>query len=175
MSTANYAKHLCPIAQALVDLGDQWTLLIVRDALSQKQVRFNELQENLGISRNLLTRRLNQLCEAGILEKVAVEGSKRFAYEPTEKCRDLRLVIHAMARWGEVAPRPAADAGRDHREDDRQAGGADLRADRGRGCGRPCRRAGGAAAALRPPAGVRRRPGCARPGASRAPAGARRR
>ncbi|GHF51611.1 winged helix-turn-helix transcriptional regulator [Seohaeicola zhoushanensis] len=101
MSTANYAKHLCPIAQALVDLGDQWTLLIVRDALSQKQVRFNELQENLGISRNLLTRRLNQLCEAGILEKVAVEGSKRFAYEPTEKCRDLRLVIHAMARWGE--------------------------------------------------------------------------
>ncbi|MFC4668768.1 winged helix-turn-helix transcriptional regulator [Seohaeicola nanhaiensis] len=101
MSTANYEKHLCPVAQALVDLGDQWTLLIVRDALSQKQIRFNELQESLGISRNLLTRRLIQLCEAGLLTRVAVEGSKRMAYEATEKCRDLRLVILAMAQWGE--------------------------------------------------------------------------
>lgn len=101
MSTSNYEKHLCPVAQALVDLGDQWTLLIVRDALSQKHIRFNELQESLGISRNLLTRRLTQLCEAGILEKAEVEGSKRQAYMPTEKCRDLRLVILAMARWGE--------------------------------------------------------------------------
>ncbi|MCB1340084.1 MAG: helix-turn-helix transcriptional regulator [Pseudooceanicola sp.] len=101
MSTSTYEKHLCPVAQALVDLGDQWTLLIVRDALSQKQIRFNELQESLGISRNLLTRRLVQLVEAGILERVGVEGSKRLAYQPTDKCRDLRLVILAMASWGE--------------------------------------------------------------------------
>lgn len=101
MSTANYEKHHCPIAQALAELGDQWTLLIVRDALLVGPRRFNELQQSLGISRNLLTRRLKQLCDAGVLDRVPVEGSKRHAYVATEKCRDLRIVILAMAEWGE--------------------------------------------------------------------------
>lgn len=101
MTTVNYQKHHCPIAQALAELGDQWTLLIVRDALLAGRRRFNEFQESLGISRNLLTRRLAQLCDAGILERVRMAGSKRHAYVPTQKCRDLRIVVLAMAKWGE--------------------------------------------------------------------------
>lgn len=101
MSTSNYEKHHCPVAQSLVELGDQWTLLIVRDALFARRRRFNEFEESLGISRNLLTQRLAQLCDAGILERVQIEGSKRHAYVPTEKCRDLSIVILAMAKWGE--------------------------------------------------------------------------
>lgn len=101
MSTVNYQKHHCPVAQTLVELGDQWTLLIVRDALIGGLRRFNEFQESLGISRNLLTLRLAQLCDAGILERTQIAGSKRHAYVPTQKCRDLRIVILAMAKWGE--------------------------------------------------------------------------
>lgn len=101
MSTTSYRKHRCSIAQALAELGDQWTLLIVRDALLFGPRRFNEFQESLGISRNLLTRRLAQLCDAGIVERVRIEGSRRHAYAPTQKCRDLRVVILAMAKWGE--------------------------------------------------------------------------
>ena len=101
MSIVNYQKHHCPIAQALAELGDQWTLLIVRDALLLGPRRFNDLQKSLGISRNLLTRRLEQLCDAGILDRTPVEGSKRHTYVPTQKCQDLRIAILAMAKWGE--------------------------------------------------------------------------
>lgn len=101
MTTVNYQKHDCPIARALAELGDQWTLLIVRDALLAGRCRFSEFRESLGISRNLLTVRLSQLCEAGILERVPVTNSKRHAYLPTKKCQDLRIVILAMAKWGE--------------------------------------------------------------------------
>lgn len=101
MSTVNYQKHHCPISQALAELGDQWTLLIVRDALIAGPRRFTEFRENLGISRNLLTLRLAQLCETGILERVDIPNSKRHAYEPTQKCRDLQIVILAMAEWAE--------------------------------------------------------------------------
>ena len=101
MSTTNYQKHHCPIAQALAELGDQWTLLIVRDALIAGPRRFNEFQESLGISRNLLTLRLAQLCACGILERVPITDTKRHAYAPTQKCRDLQIVILAMAEWGE--------------------------------------------------------------------------
>ena len=101
MTTVNYQKHNCPIARALVELGDQWTLLIVRDALLAGRCRFSEFRESLGISRNLLTVRLSQLCEAGILQRVPVANSKRYAYVPTQKCQDLRIVILAMAKWGE--------------------------------------------------------------------------
>ena len=101
MTTANYQRHHCPIAQALAELGDQWTLLIVRDALLLGRRRFNELQKILGISRNLLTLRLAQLCDAGIMERVRIAGSKRHAYAPTQKCRDLDIVILALAKWAE--------------------------------------------------------------------------
>lgn len=101
MTTANYQKHHCPIAQALAELGDQWTLLIVRDALLLGRRRFNELQESLGISRNLLTLRLSRLCDAGILERVQIADSKRHAYAPTQKCRELGIVIMALAKWAE--------------------------------------------------------------------------
>ena len=100
MTVVNYAKHNCPIAQTLSVLGDQWTLLIVRDALSGLR-RFGEFQRSLSISRNWLTRRLTQLTEQGVLRRVAIPDSKRFAYEPTEKCLELRTVIIAMAEWGE--------------------------------------------------------------------------
>ncbi len=101
MTTANYQKHHCPIAQAMAELGDQWTLLIVRDALLAGRSRFSEFQESLGISRNLLTLRLTKLCDAGIFERVPIAGSKRHAYVPTQKCRALRVVILAMGEWAE--------------------------------------------------------------------------
>lgn len=100
MTTVNYQKHHCPVSQALAELGDQWTLLIVRDVLLLGQRRFNEFQESIGISRNLLTQRLAQLCNTGILERVRIPDSKRHAYAPTQKCRDLEIVIMALAKWG---------------------------------------------------------------------------
>lgn len=99
MTTANYEKLSCPVARCLSVLGDQWTFLIVRDSFSGK-TRFNEFEQSLGISKNLLSRRLIHLCDLGVLERCAIPGSKRYEYLPTEKCLDLRPVILSMAAWG---------------------------------------------------------------------------
>lgn len=99
MTTTNYEKLSCPVARCLSILGDQWTFLIVRDALSGLS-RFSEFRDSLGISRNLLSTRLQHLCNVGIFEKRALPSSKRYEYLPTEKCRDLQPVILTMAGWG---------------------------------------------------------------------------
>ena len=62
MTTRSYEQPDCPLAQALRVVGDQWTLMIVRDALGGVR-RFEGFQKSLGLSRNLLTQRLRQLEE----------------------------------------------------------------------------------------------------------------
>jgi len=101
MTRRSYDKHNCPIAQTLGAVGDQWTLLIVRDAL-RGLGRFEDFQDSLGISRNLLSSRLKQMVEEGLLERTPIDGSRRHAYRPTKKCKDLRKVLLSLAEWGEV-------------------------------------------------------------------------
>ena len=82
-------------------MGEQWTLLIVRD-LAMGLTRFDDIQRSLGVSRKLLAQRLNWLCEEGFVKKTPVRpGVRRRQYTPTEKCSDLLPVLMAMAEWGE--------------------------------------------------------------------------
>ncbi|SLN69383.1 winged helix-turn-helix transcriptional regulator [Oceanibacterium hippocampi] len=100
MTARNYAQHRCPIAQSLSIVGDQWTLLIIRDALNGKR-RFGEFLDSLGLSRNLLTNRLAEMVEMGLLERVALPGTQREGYAPTAKCRDLQRTLLSLAAWGD--------------------------------------------------------------------------
>jgi len=69
MARSRGYKLLCPIARALDRVGDRWTLLILRD-LHAGPARFADLQTGLnGIATNLLTDRLRQLMEDGLVEK----------------------------------------------------------------------------------------------------------
>lgn len=69
MSASRRYKLLCPIARGLDRLGDRWTMLILRD-LYAGPARFSELQSGLvDIAPNLLTGRLRQLIEDGLIEK----------------------------------------------------------------------------------------------------------
>ncbi|HEY3680673.1 MAG TPA: helix-turn-helix domain-containing protein, partial [Bradyrhizobium sp.] len=47
----------CPIARSLDEIGDWWSLLIIRDAFLGKR-RFGEFQKSLGAAKNILTARL---------------------------------------------------------------------------------------------------------------------
>ena len=101
MTTRSYERLNCPIARSLAVLGDQWTLLILRDSLFGLS-RFEEFQGSLGISRNLLTRRLRAMVEEGLLERKPVsEGARRAEYVATEKARDLLPVLLALGQWRE--------------------------------------------------------------------------
>src|SRR5512146_1933979 len=79
----------CPIARTLDVIGDWWSLLIVRDALRGMR-RFSEFEKSLGVSKNILTRRLRTLVKQGILERApATDGSAHREYRPTAKGRSL--------------------------------------------------------------------------------------
>ena len=75
--------------------------MILRECLYGNS-RFDELQDWLGISRNILTRRLNELVEAGILERSAYQDSPvRYEYFLTDKGHDACSVLLAIMPFGE--------------------------------------------------------------------------
>jgi DNA-binding HxlR family transcriptional regulator len=97
-----YTGQDCSIARALEIVGERWTLLIIRDA-SLGRSRFDEFQESLGISRNVLAERLARLVDEGILERVLYqERPPRYEYRLTQKGSDLRVALTALRQWGDA-------------------------------------------------------------------------
>ncbi|BAW07075.1 winged helix-turn-helix transcriptional regulator [Nocardia seriolae] len=100
MQRKSFQGMSCPIAGALEQVGDWWTLLIMRDVLDGF-TRFDELERNLGITPTTLTSRLRTLAEAGLVERVQYSANPpRYEYPATESGRDLAPVIVALYNWG---------------------------------------------------------------------------
>lgn len=101
MQRISFADKNCSVAQALEQVGEWWTLLIVRDAFLGV-TRFDQFRQRLGISRNVLTSRLDALVEHGILERRPYdEGRDRHDYLLTAKGRGLYRVMAALREWGD--------------------------------------------------------------------------
>ena len=89
----------CPVARALDVLGSRWTLLIVRDLLCYDIRRFNELARGLPrMSRGLLSERLRQLQDAGVVERS--DAGNGTEYRLTQAGRELFPVVESLLRWG---------------------------------------------------------------------------
>ena len=89
----------CPIARGLNHLGDRWALLILRD-LHAGPARFGDLQTGLtGIATNLLSTRLQELQDSGLIRHRGPESGVR-VYELTELGQGTELVIMALAEFG---------------------------------------------------------------------------
>jgi DNA-binding HxlR family transcriptional regulator len=94
-------NQTCSVARALEVLGERWTLLVIRDVFAGFR-RFDQLQEHLGIARNVLAARLRWLTEQGILERRPYqERPERYEYFLTEKGLDLWPVLVALVSWGD--------------------------------------------------------------------------
>ena len=90
----------CPIARSLERVGEWWSILIMRDALHGLR-RFEAFSRSLDIAPNMLTRRLNSLVEAGLLERQPYsQRPLRYQYVPTAKGEDFRVVLMAFVAWG---------------------------------------------------------------------------
>jgi DNA-binding HxlR family transcriptional regulator len=97
----SFAGMNCSVAQCLEVVGEWWSMLVVRDAFLGV-TRFDDFQQRLGISRNVLNQRLTRLVEAGVLRRVPYsEHPPRFDYRLTDKGRDLWPVLTAMRQWGD--------------------------------------------------------------------------
>jgi DNA-binding HxlR family transcriptional regulator len=96
---ASLASLPCPIARSLDVVGEWWTLLIVRDALTGAR-RFDQFKAT-GIADNILSARLKRLCQEGVLEKRLYElHPPRYEYLLTTKGHALAPVIAALFMWG---------------------------------------------------------------------------
>ena len=118
MQRKSFADMACPIARSLEQVGEWWSMLILRDAFAGK-TRFDEFQQSLGIASNMLTRRLAALVDAGMLERrLYSERPARHEYLLTERGRDFRTVLVApppTAKWRSPKARSATSTVRKSR------------------------------------------------------------
>ena len=100
MSSKGTHQSNCSIATALSILGDKWTLLIARDIMMGNQ-NFESIQNNLNISRNLLTERLKSMTSKKLIRRYVPDNKKRAMYVPTERCRDLVRIFLSLSLWSD--------------------------------------------------------------------------
>src|SRR3982751_5334257 len=99
MERKSFGHMQCPIARSLERVGEWWSILILRDAF-YGMTRFDEFQKSLDIAPSMLTRRLNTLFEAGVLERRRYsEKPPRDEYVLTETGRDFRPVVWSLVAW----------------------------------------------------------------------------
>jgi DNA-binding HxlR family transcriptional regulator len=101
MAKTSFGDFTCSIARTLDVIGERWSMLILRDVFVGVN-RFDEMQRDLGIARNVLAERLESLVWEGVLERRAYqERPPRYEYVLTEKGEDLQSVLLAMVAWGD--------------------------------------------------------------------------
>lgn len=96
-----FLRSPCAVACSLDLIGDKWSLLVVRDLL-RGNVTYKVLQNSPErIPTNILADRLKKLEEVGVIAKSPYqEHPVRYAYELTEKGKELGDVLGAFVRWG---------------------------------------------------------------------------
>jgi len=91
----------CPIAASLDIIGDRWTLLVLRDLLLAGRTRFGELAHQESIATNVLSDRLADLVDRGLIERSPdPEDGRRVIYRPLLPAIELLPVIAELVGWG---------------------------------------------------------------------------
>ncbi|MFT4095783.1 MAG: helix-turn-helix domain-containing protein [Rhodoblastus sp.] len=118
MERTSFADMPCSLARSLEAIGDWWSPLILRDLYLGVR-RFDEIVEDIGISRNLLTRRLAALEKAGVVRRERYgERPARYEYRLAEAGLELVPILMALTAWGDrwKAPRKGAPLEFVHRD-----------------------------------------------------------
>lgn len=91
--------QFCPLAKAAELLCERWTMILVRE-LTAGSRRFNDLRRGLPLmSPTLLSRRLRQLEEAGVVRRGDEAGDSR-SYQLTRAGEELRPMVEFLGAWG---------------------------------------------------------------------------
>jgi DNA-binding HxlR family transcriptional regulator len=96
-------SEICSIARTAAVAGDRWSLLVLRDVGGGVR-RFDELVKHLGVARDVLSKRLATLVEAGLVERRAYREPgrrERQEYRLTDAGRDFVPVLIALMHWGD--------------------------------------------------------------------------
>ena len=96
----------CGTAHALELIGERWSLLVLRELMLGPR-RFTELKGDLpGISANVLTQRLTELEERGLVRRVKLPPPASVqVYEATQWGLEAEPIVQALGRWAARSPR----------------------------------------------------------------------
>lgn len=101
MLRRTYDGQACSISRSLEVVGERWSLLIVRDVMLGIR-RFDDLAASLGITRSVLSTRLDHLVAEGVLARERYqERPDRFEYALTAKGLELWPVLMHLLDWGD--------------------------------------------------------------------------
>ena len=101
MNRANLTLQSCSIARTVSQLGDPWTIMILRELFLGTR-RFDKFLRLTGISPHLLSQRLKKLEDLGAIQRSAYcQRPLRHEYHLTEMGRDLWPIIIAFKQWGD--------------------------------------------------------------------------
>ncbi|MFD3451929.1 winged helix-turn-helix transcriptional regulator [Streptomyces sp. NPDC058691] len=100
MKRSDLGDSACPIDRSLFEVGDTWTLQILRDAM-HGVTRFTDFSKSIGLATNVLTARLQKLVAVGIFEVRESGLGNSHEYVLTEKGRDFHTVLAALRQWGQ--------------------------------------------------------------------------
>lgn len=97
----NNRRSFCPVAFALDNFGDKWSLLIIRDLMFRGKETYGEFLESTEeIATNILADRLKRLESEGIIMKSRdPDNGRRIIYRLTDKGLDLVPVLLSMIQW----------------------------------------------------------------------------
>jgi len=92
----------CPIRSSLGVLGRRWALLVLRDVSFFRKVRFSDiLRNNPGLNARLLSLRLQELQQEGLVDRVTNPDDRREVwYNITEKGQDVVPILSAFIQYG---------------------------------------------------------------------------
>jgi DNA-binding HxlR family transcriptional regulator len=100
MNMAESYGQFCPVAMAAEIFCTRWTPLILRELVAGS-TRFNDLRRGVPrISPTLLSKRLKQLEEAGVVERVK-SAEEAPEYRLTPAGNDLKTIVLNLGFWGQ--------------------------------------------------------------------------
>lgn len=101
MRSKGFDGMACSMAEVMAALGDRWGMLIMRDLLLGL-TRYDDLRRSTGVTNATLSGRLKDLEEAGLIERRLYQlRPERHEYVPTDRGRDIALVMQAMVQVGD--------------------------------------------------------------------------
>ena len=102
MSRKQGYGQFCPVARAAELVAVRWMPLVVRELMAGGR-HFADLRRGIPlISPVMLSQRLRELVDAGVLERTGADGTTgRPEYRLTEAGEELRPVIEALGVWGQ--------------------------------------------------------------------------
>ena len=99
MARKSLEGYNCSLARTLDIIGDQWSLLILREAFLGVET-FSGFHKGVGVARNILSDRLERMVEYNILTKKPT-SAKRYRYTLTKRGKELLPALIAIMQWGD--------------------------------------------------------------------------